>query len=627
MLDHNGTPHDYIHRIEQVLKQYPSRPSLAAAILSGQHVYSNSHKYPFSRSLLWKTSLLQIDISLSSTTNLPSINLINLRNHRNIYNDLICKIGIPWHLLPTDSIYYSSITSDSSNSSNLNQNPIDDVEEDLTNLNISNLNTKRRLPKQSISNNDDPLSKTNLNSNSNSNSNSKSESDINILSMIIGDVERLFPEYPDMFIESKNDKIKMIKILYRYSKWINEQRLEQGLKQIGYVQGMHELCAVIYAVVKVELYDDTKDDDTNKDNKTNTINNLNMQIKEFLASKYFQHDVFAMFTQLMSPIIDKYFTSSGIVRESIFFDLKLHHIDHEQSSKYPGLATSLKNANIESQLWLTRWFRMLLTRELGLAYSVRIWDGLIAYACVGAMSDTVSNGHDISVLLPYVIILLILRIRSKLLQCLNKNISKICHDVGINGNSNGEMDLFDESEALSLLLHYPIDSNTTLSRSVSPEFDDDNNIDNNLEDNKDEPLVFRKSREKQSPFKRKLEKMLEIDKLPSSIDLFSDAALICGLSDSELNQFGPSLIEKYSKGDIYSLIKIIEKNNSSNNLFFNDILKSTKSWKFMSPSSSTTSSTASPKPSSQVKIDSNRSRLENRLQQRVHDRLKESTNK
>ena len=621
---------DPVSRIASVLHTYPSRPAAAAAILSGAHVYSNSSGIPFSRTLLWKTSLLQIDTHRSSSDESSLyFDLLPLRQHRDTFTNLITNIGIPWHLLPKDSIYYVPLHMD--NNTRVN------VEEDLANLNIdmsNKVNTKVKLKHETVSGSDDPLS---------SDSKRKSESDLDVLLMIIADVERLFPEHPQMFIESKEDKVQMIEILYRYAKWINDSREAEGKKQLGYVQGMHELCGVIYAVLKIELVDNKKKEDfaeklakntlldggeditdlstdtsknTNSDSGrtdssvTDKINEkLEMQIREFLDKNFFAHDVFAMFKQLMSPIIDKYFTASGIVRESIVFDLKLHHLD-PGDAKHPGLAAALKESQIESQLWLTRWFRMILTREVGLAYAVRVWDGLIAYACAGAMADTATNGHDVSALLPYVIILLILRVRSILLKSLVPCLKKAFDE---------ENEIDDDTEALSLLLHYPSHNKaSSFSRSASA------NSDSDSENERQPIMMYRKTRDKKNsinPHKSQLTKALEIPKLPSAVDLFSDAAHICGLTDSELTQIGPSLIEKYSNGDIYEALAVYDKNKPTAP-FIDGVLKHTKAWRISTATNKETK-IKSEKKVVPTALDSNRTRLELRLQERVQNRLRD----
>lgn len=621
---------DPVTRIASVLHTYPSRPAAAAAILSGAHVYSNSSGIPFSRTLLWKTSLLQIDTHRSgSDESSIHFDLLPLRQHRETFATLTTNIGIPWHLLPKNSIYYVPLHVDNNNNV--------DVEEDLANLTIdmnTKVNKKVKLKPATVSSLNDPLS---------SNSNRKSESDLDVLLMIIADVERLFPEHPEMFIESKEDKLQMIEILYRYAKWINDSREAAGKKKLGYVQGMHELCGVIYAVLKVELVDNKKKEYTTENStksnivdggeditdlsratsKTKTSSSeqadslvsgkinekLEMQIKEFLDKNFFAHDVFAMFKQLMSPIIDKYFTASGIVRESIVFDLKLHHLD-PGDAKHPGLAASFKESQIESQLWLTRWFRMILTREVGLAYAVRIWDGLIAYACAGAMADTATNGHDVSALLPYVIILLILRVRSALLKSLVPCLKKAFDE---------ENEIDDDTEALSLLLHYPShNKNSSFSRSTSADSDSDS------EKERQPIMMYRKTRDKKNNLnthRSQLTKALQIPKLPSAVDLFSDAAHICGLTDSELTQIGPSLIEKYSGGDIYEALAAYDKSKPAAP-FIDGVLKHTKAWRVSTATNKETKLKLEKKLTPTI-LDSNRTRLELRLQERVQNRLRD----
>lgn len=610
---------DQVNRIKEVLGLFPSRPSLASSVLSAYHVKKLSGKVPFCRTLLWKTSLLHIDITHMKNGNsvMPFFDMTNLKGQRELYETLVTNIGIPWHLLPKDSLYYREIKDDVFGGN--------DVEEDLCNLKLDGQSTvhmrKTKLKSQPVPSDEDPLRKPSLES-----FEDKEESDVNILQIIISDVERLFPEHPHMFIEDTKNKKMIIEILYRYTKWSNHLRESKGDKKIGYVQGMHELCGIIHAVLKVELltenekvgntdatiknYDlsvereDTHVSEGKLENEA-TMNSfeskLEEQIKYFLSEKYFAHDVFAMFKELTLPLLDKYFTSSGIVRESIFFDLKLHHLDLGSANR-PGLATSLRESHIESQLWLTRWFRMLLTREVGLAYAVRIWDGLIAYSCAGAQANTTENENDVSTLIPYIVILLILRVRSVLLSSMVPSLKEILEAYG------------EEKEPLSVLLHYPFDDQEIQSpRSASPDPDDEN-VDSSI-------TSYRLSKDiRYSKSYKELKRMLKIPKMPSSVTLLSDAILLCGKTDAELNEMGPLLTKKYARDDVYDVLKLVEKDKLSSASFFDGVLKRTKSWKIApSPSSSGHSAVSS---SASNGVDSNRTRLETRLQQRVHDRLR-----
>lgn len=580
ILTQNTSVHktDLFTKCAAILKRYPSRPALASAIISGKHIYSSRGDVPFCRSLLWKTSLLSIEtIRGSGNDQLPLFDMTSLRAFRNTFKRLVTNIGIPWHLLPAESPYYKSIESSIS----------DNLDEDLSNLSVPKQSSvKQSLKKEPVSADNCPITSDSL---------PNSETDINVLTVIITDVERLFPEYPEMFIQNKQNKILMIEILYRYAKWTNQIRREQGKKELGYVQGMHELCGVIFAVLNVEVIDELEKKPVND----SVNNNFNSQISEFFSKKYLSHDIFAMFDKLMAPIIDKYFTSSGILRESIVFDLKLHHLDLGTPDQ-PGLATVLKENHIESQLWLTRWFRMILTREVGLAYAVRIWDGLIAYACVGAMSDTVKCGHDVSVLLPLVILILVLRIRTQILKssvpCLK---------------STFDVDSDDDSEALSLLLHYPTNKDYSFSHSTSPatsfEYDEDNN--------RKPIMMHRRAKNIDLQTQNLITRAIKLPKMPSVLELFTDAASICGLSDEELNQIGPILINKYSNGDIYDVLKQVKKNNKTTSNFFNTVFKRPPRW-------------AHPKsidekiaPEESSSMDTYRARLEIRLQKKVKDKL------
>lgn len=572
--------HDIITKCATILKRYPSRPSLAAATISGQHIYSSSSIVPFSRSLLWKTALLKIEtIGRVNTNDIPLLDLSPLRDCRESYTSLVENIGIPWHSLPKNSVYYKSVE----------ESDIGDIGGDLSDLSLGKaIYNKQKMKKESVPLKNSPLF----------DETPQNKKDADMLTVIIADVERLFPEFPEMFIENHENKVMMIEILYRYAKSSDSTRKEQGKKELSYLQGMHELCGVIFAVLNVEAIDFDVSPSEGFITNTEHDKKFKSQIQELFHRKYLSQDLFSMFDKLMSPIVDKYFTSSGILKESIIFDLKLHHLDPGTPS-HPGLSTVLKDSDIESQLWLTRWFRMILTREVGLAYAVRIWDGLIAYACVGAISDTVDSGNDVSVLLPSVILLLVLRIRSQILK-----VSVPCLRSVFDPNFE------DDSEALSLLLHYPT-SEKSLHRSlISPS----TSFDSDTQD--DEPVMMhRRINSTDSQTQRLITNATKLPKMPSVIELFTDAASICGLSDTELNAVGSTMIMKYSGGDIYDCLKQIKKSNKSSTNFFDSMMKKTQSW-----TTSKSSENSIPALSS-VEIDNSRSRLEMRLQKKVHSQL------
>lgn len=448
-------------RAKKSILKYKSIHRLAQACISGHYQPENSPD-SFCRPLLWKSILLRLEI-VNSETEGYILDLRNLEKSRNKYSQLVNSIAPPWHLLPKDSPYYRP--------SSMNNK---DATMDLMDNSKHNSNFYIQKPQTEKVNDDShPLSGSPSRP-------KKKVDDIEILNIIIMDVERLFPEYPKMFIESLKDKQHVIEIIYRYSKTCTR----------GYIQGFHEICGVILLneltqdnhdendsfVVSDEDEDDEEDDMTeskegnpaqeedlinvannNSSNKRNTPTmhtetTLDKQINNLLNEKYFMHDVYSVFEAFITPLLEKYFTSSGVVQESILFGIKLRHID-------PVLEEALRRVEVvggHAQVWLSRWFRMLGTREIGVRKGIRLWDGLISFS--GVITTNKNDPIDVSNMLPFTILVMLMNIRTELLIASGANPTI----AALNDKSDQRKsvlyqsdDDIDDTDVLFLLLHYP----------------------------------------------------------------------------------------------------------------------------------------------------------------------------
>ncbi|KAG7820968.1 hypothetical protein KL928_001052 [Ogataea angusta] len=349
-----------VERIRHILQKCRAEklPELA---LSGS--YSRQSAY-FSRSLLWKTVAFQI------TGQLEDLNLRMLRECRKDYETLKSELMVPWHELAKDHEFYCDLN----------------VECDLS----DSFGKKLKISRMRIEHH--PLSTPKT----------PKMTDIQTLESLIADVDRLFPQFPEYFIENKENKRQLIEVLYIWWKLNGDQ----------YLQGLHEIAGIIFVVLKTESI--SKTTFQNADRGTSLI-------LELMDSKYIRHDLFSMFHTMTESLIDLYYDETSLLQESIKFDLKLRLVDKYQ---YHLLKNKLR---IESSIWLIRYLRLLLIREIGLEYSFDLWDKLVAFSYTQHPEKL-----DLSLLLPYIIILLLSLIKPRLI-------------------------ISDYGEALYLLLHYPID--------------------------------------------------------------------------------------------------------------------------------------------------------------------------
>lgn len=369
---------DIISKVLLTTEQYKgSFPAFRTAILLNEY---NPKSDNFSRLLLWKTCFL------TETLNIPSWDQ-KLLASRAVYHLLRRNpdMSIPWNKLEHDSEFYSSAVSKTS---------------------LNGISTRLVRIKDV---NDDPLGSNGV-STSTLAKTTFQNTDLELLDAIILDVQRLFPG-EDMFNNGSDGafaaKRQLVVILYTWCKCN---------PNVGYKQGMHELVGLIYLnMVKESVILTNSQDFTAEERKILSLYNL----------QYLEHDVFALFNRFFvaSGLVGDFYETEARLMESIeSFNGLLMKVD--QLIHY-NLITKLK---LESPLWIIRYLRLLLLRELSndLEVSSLLWDKLVAAELEKPVGQLCLSSLIISL-----IIILLIHLKTELMLC-------------------------DFSEALSLLLHYPI---------------------------------------------------------------------------------------------------------------------------------------------------------------------------
>lgn len=234
--------------------------------------------------------------------------------------------------------------------------------------------------------------------------------DVELLQSIILDIHRLFPGeklFHDDSDGALQTKKQLVSILYIWSKCN---------PQVGYKQGIHEILGLLYLNLVTESVEMPN---------TNTFSSDDLRIISLYDKHYLQHDLFTILNRFLisSGVITQFYQSESQLLASIEqFNGILMKTD--QLIHY-NLITKLR---LESQLWIIRYLRLLLLRELGSNLEVLslLWDKLAAAQLLAG------NGQQcIPDLIMFVITILLVHIKTELVLC-------------------------DFSEALSLLLHFPI---------------------------------------------------------------------------------------------------------------------------------------------------------------------------
>ncbi|EGV63289.1 hypothetical protein PSN45_004439 [Yamadazyma tenuis] len=358
------------------LDKYKSLDHLKRAVVDNEYIPSSSK---FLRSLLWKTVYITESLNIQLWQN-------KLNDTRRVYHKLIQDddMTIPWYKLEADNTYYNPVE--------LGRNSSLRRKKKLNGASVK----KSKLALVQVQTSDDPLGENSSESNFN---HLEHDDDSELLRTIILDIDRLFPG--EEYFNNRFYKQQIIEILYVWAKCN---------PRIGYKQGFHEILGLIYI--------NFRKDSVSIPN-TNTFCSEDIRILSLFDVKYLCHDLFTVFNKFMvnTSIISHFYENEYTLMNSIqSFNKSLMKVD--QLIHY-NLISKLK---LESQLWCIRYFRLILSRELGndLAVTNMLWDKLITI-----------EGSRVPALLNFLIIVLLINVKSDLIVC-------------------------DFSECLSLLLHYPI---------------------------------------------------------------------------------------------------------------------------------------------------------------------------
>ncbi|CAK7896982.1 GTPase-activating protein Gyp6p [[Candida] anglica] len=391
---------EIISKVLLTVDQYKGKvSSLRTGISNDTYLRSEN----FSRLLLWKVCLITDSLNIQKWDEALSASRI-------VYTQILKRpdMAIPWDQLEPDNVFYIP-----RKTTRRETNTIKKVINNLERVHID----------------DDPL--TADNNKQGNHSNIHLPTDLELLEIITLDIERIFPGN-ELFhaptTDALNHRRTLVQILYIWSKCN---------PSVGYKQGLHELLGLVYLNLWRESIEIPN---------TNTISTDDLKILKLYNVKYLAHDLFSMFNKfvMQSGIGPKYFESEQELFKSIqTFDMYLLKVD--QLIHY-NLTNKLK---LESPLWLIRYLRLLLSRELGndLECVSIFWDKLIGGNCSTTSSNTSGitignigiggdkpNGNTITTipdLLTFSVIILLIHIKTDLITS-------------------------DFSEALSLLLHYPI---------------------------------------------------------------------------------------------------------------------------------------------------------------------------
>lgn len=302
------------------------------------------------------------------------LDLTTLHSARREFYQLLKEFPVPSDQLPRDHKYFKP--------------KVDGTELDLG---------MRSLEKTPVSY--DPLS----------HSSTSKYSDSEMLQIIITDVERLFPQYPHLFTANHENKVKITQVLFTWWK-VNEDK-------IGYCQGMHEIAGLIYLSILKESV---------SPNTVQCRDEIDRKLVDLLNCESIQADVFTIFSRVIACPRRFYYDENCLIQESIMFNLLFHRFD---PLLFYLITQKLK---IDTSVWILRYLRLLLLREIGLPQGVALWDKLIAYGF--QQKKNTDPELDVTILLPNIVMLLLEKIASQL-------------------------QTLDYGQAMYLLLHYPMPCN------------------------------------------------------------------------------------------------------------------------------------------------------------------------
>lgn len=356
-------------------------------------------------------------------------------NSRKIYHELRKRrdLNVPWHLLSTDSQYYTLLPKLQSRASSprISRSGTRKSKNALTRVAAEDPLATAGDPLSKVSS-DDPLMGTAEKPSADVKSDETRDSDIELLETIIMDIDRLLPgeEFYQPSPQSLVIRRQLIEVLYVWAKCN---------PTLGYKQGIHEILGLIYMNLHKESVAIKGTGKSSNRSSTETRGSFDtrtptdsgptdvysaddLMILGIFDTRYIAHDVFTILNKFVvaSGVASNFYESEQALWLSIEkFNVNLMKVD--QLIHY-NLVSKLR---IESQLWIIRYLRLLLLREIGtdLELVLLFWDKLVC------------NPHGINAIAEIVLFLviqLLIQLKTDLITC-------------------------DFGEALSLLLHYPVE--------------------------------------------------------------------------------------------------------------------------------------------------------------------------
>ena len=215
--------------------------------------------------------------------------------------------------------------------------------------------------------------------------------DFDLLNLIKNDIQRTFQE--DEIFKLDIVKKKLITILYIYAK---------ENPDVGYQQGMNDICGVFLYVVYKDFYIKTGFEKDELSSIYSLIHSNNV---------YLEYDVYLIFNKFMNKGIRQFFLyntklykenilGSKTIEEKIKLNLEdiistkdselkkriyiLFYVHFKQLDK--NFFNFLMN-NIYPELFILRWYLGVFTREFKLSQVVFIWDLIIMYEYLETNSE------------------------------------------------------------------------------------------------------------------------------------------------------------------------------------------------------------------------------------------------
>ena len=224
------------------------------------------------------------------------------------------------------------------------------------------------------------------------------------------DVVRTFPEVE--FFQNNLVRDTMVNILFIYARCHPE---------IGYKQGMHELLAPLYYVLKTDCDKFSDITDSLKDNKSDESAAIYKDLKNVIKNdvfneKFCEADSFSLFESLMKGM-GPWFISNKVVDSLDYIQnvlLKRHD---------PALLSRLEELEILPQMYGIRWLRLLFGREFVFRDTLLLWDTIFADSNLPGLCDQL-------------VVSLLMALRDKLLE-------------------------YEYHDAVQLLMKHPSDLNVT----------------------------------------------------------------------------------------------------------------------------------------------------------------------